>query len=630
MNWSTIDGCFKAYGDDDDTLGLVLRKPTINVNAGKMSARVVISKEIMDHSRDVVVTKGIDLSQHKKFPAVFFIHKRDMPVGAAEDKLNNYTVKMRGDNELIAETYFTQHTLLGEQSFRLVDSGVMKGASIGFVPKQGMITKGINALGQETRTYGGITLFEYSHIPIPDNPDCIVEAVEKGFGGKPLCSELDNCLRPLCHERPVMVVGGFEKPIEPTAEAVEKAWDSDDHPLASEQRYAPGGVHADILHRLQHGSCHLSDLQNLRPSAQLNPMSPMSHPVHRALKEMVTDGVIDEGKDIGQYPDLRGNNEARQNPRFSIVTAGIAKQKGIADWLVKMLPKQQPQDLVQQDIDDGLDVPTDDDIEQTQQQMKPFAQAMHTLHEWAMQGQGIIEDTAAQSEHTEGVAALSGKVSAMIGKVLGTLKAIYDGYMAEHPEQPPLPEMADLDASPDGLDDENLEDDESEDDWDEDAETSDDDSLDDADNDVDTDNDDDMADDWDDDKAKKKKKAALKAWSAYSVDSHRRYTINKAMEHGVKDLAAVMSAKEFIDSILANPKAGVKIKELASQQAESLDLVIKGLTRNQVIFTSASPKQDDDEWGDVLKELTTTRKVRDELVKTIGDQRKQIFKITGK
>lgn len=195
-------------GDDPGgLLGLALSDALPHTNAGKMSCRVVVSTGNVDRSNDVVVTKGIDLADHRRLPVVLLNHNRDYPVGYAEDPMGHYTVRLDGDNRLVAETYFSKSTKIGEQAFRLVETGVLRGASIGFLPVPGSVEKS-HAGG---RLFKAARLCEYSHLVLPDNPEAVVLAVEKGFDRKPLCPELLNILSPLVPERAPVVPSGWEK-----------------------------------------------------------------------------------------------------------------------------------------------------------------------------------------------------------------------------------------------------------------------------------------------------------------------------------------------------------------------------------------------------------------------------------
>lgn len=200
---------YKLHDGDDPLgmMGLTVLDADPSINRGRMSAKVQISRQSPDRSRDIMLADGAILEDHRKNPTVQIQHSRTVPCGRAEDGLRNYTVKKSKDGQgWEGETYFSQSTKIGEQTFRLVEERVLCGASVGFLPVYGQVEKS-HAGGV---LYKQWRLVEYSHVAIPDHPDCLVEVVYKGLGGKPLCDPLLEILRPLCPERRESVVGGWE------------------------------------------------------------------------------------------------------------------------------------------------------------------------------------------------------------------------------------------------------------------------------------------------------------------------------------------------------------------------------------------------------------------------------------
>jgi hypothetical protein len=202
---------YKLHDGDDPhgMMGVMLRDASPHINRGRMSCRVRISRQTPDRSRDVVVSKGGIFLEHQANPVVCLSHNKNYVCGMAESNLGQYTVHVSKDGEGVdAETYFSQHSELGEQSFRLIENKVLRGASIGFLPV-GLVTKS-HAGGN---LYSQWRLVEYSHLPLPDHPDCLVEAVFKGLDNKPLCGPLMDILKPMCPERPESVVSGFQSEV---------------------------------------------------------------------------------------------------------------------------------------------------------------------------------------------------------------------------------------------------------------------------------------------------------------------------------------------------------------------------------------------------------------------------------
>lgn len=160
---------FKLHAGEDPLgmMGCLLRDASPTINRGRMSSKVTISRQSPDHARDVIIAKGAVLKTHQKNPTVQIQHSKTIPCGRAMDALGTYTVKMHADQQgFSGETYFSQHTEIGEQSFRLVENKVLCGASIGFIPIAGRMQKS-HAGGIE---YAEWELIEYSHVAIPEHP----------------------------------------------------------------------------------------------------------------------------------------------------------------------------------------------------------------------------------------------------------------------------------------------------------------------------------------------------------------------------------------------------------------------------------------------------------------------------
>ncbi len=213
------DGVFKLHADGD-IMGRVLKNADMKVNAGKMSATVILTTVDEDRSGDIVIPKGIDLSDHRKNPIALLNHDRNAPIGRFEDKLGNYTVKMRGDKYLVGEVFFNQSSEFAHDVFRAVENKIFTGVSIGFMPKR---VEKRNGRGQ---LYHSSSLVEGSILTIGDNPNAIVEAVNKSLGGgKGYGPELLAILRPLVPAANETVVGGFEAT--PAETVVEKMYGED-------------------------------------------------------------------------------------------------------------------------------------------------------------------------------------------------------------------------------------------------------------------------------------------------------------------------------------------------------------------------------------------------------------------
>jgi phage head maturation protease len=148
---------------------------TLNVDVAKMRVRSVITTVDPDRAGDVVVPTGI--RNHDEFmmnPIVLWAHDRVRvpPVGSCEW----LDVQPR---RIVAETRFAQGVPFAEDLFRLYEQNVLRGWSIGFVPRRARRLP--HADGTASLHVAEWDLLEYSAVPIPENPGALTVALQKGL-----------------------------------------------------------------------------------------------------------------------------------------------------------------------------------------------------------------------------------------------------------------------------------------------------------------------------------------------------------------------------------------------------------------------------------------------------------------
>lgn len=158
---------------------------TLAVNVETLTVRSVISTIDPDRSGDVVIPTGIQNAEDYLLnPVVLWAHNRSQfpPIGMCEW----LDVQPR---RIVAETRFARGVPFAEDVFRLYEQGILRGWSIGFVPRQARReprrdgTSGLRVLTWD--------LLEYSAVPIPENPEAVTVAIEKGLIRDPdLCDWL--------------------------------------------------------------------------------------------------------------------------------------------------------------------------------------------------------------------------------------------------------------------------------------------------------------------------------------------------------------------------------------------------------------------------------------------------------
>lgn len=460
---------YKLHEGDDPNgmMGAMLREASPHINRGRMSAKVIISRETPDRSRDIVVSKGGIFTNHRKIPIACVAHNRNYVAGMAEDPLKNYTVRIKGHDTIEAETYFSQRSELGEQSFRLVEDGVFRGASIGFLPV-GVVTKS-HAGGNH---YAQWELIEYSHLPIPDHPDCIVEAIYKSYSGKALCDPLANILKPMVPERPAMAVSGFASEVtidgrryvaadslptpEPVVIAPPDPPDDDDSDDAEDARR----VFAADTHREHHGWDIVKDdhdgvceyvvrepktrieryrhgkWETVRDWAELHSVPFDSATIIQPVEaKSIRRPVYVPAPRITKTYLQRMRTKAMNPEEDDTLQGGMGSEQPMDDTLP-------PEPAAEPTSDDGtadLDGMTDD--------LKPFAQMCHTAHEQLLQITQGLDAALSDTEHP-GAAKMAAKVKAAVGKALAAVTAAFADYQSAHPDQPDIPGA---EAAPEGM-----------------------------------------------------------------------------------------------------------------------------------------------------------------------------------
>ncbi len=148
---------------------------TLNIDAAKMRIRSVITTIDPDRAGDVVVPTGLkNLDDFMTNPVVLWAHDRVRvpPIGSCEW----IDIQPR---RIVAETRFAQRVPFAENLFSLYEQNVLRGWSIGFVPRK---ARRVPRPDGSTSLYvSEWDLLEYSAVPIPENPGALTVAIQKGL-----------------------------------------------------------------------------------------------------------------------------------------------------------------------------------------------------------------------------------------------------------------------------------------------------------------------------------------------------------------------------------------------------------------------------------------------------------------
>jgi HK97 family phage prohead protease len=136
-----------------------------NTKAPSKSYRFTVSTNTVDRSGDTIDQSAWDLKAYRKNPVVLAFHDASTwPVG----KATKIGVE---SGRLVAEVRFAD-THEGRKAASLVDQGVLKATSVGFRPTKYEHAKGPGRAGG--LDFKGQELMEFSVVPVPANPDCLI------------------------------------------------------------------------------------------------------------------------------------------------------------------------------------------------------------------------------------------------------------------------------------------------------------------------------------------------------------------------------------------------------------------------------------------------------------------------
>ena len=156
-----------------DTIYKILENCEVK-KVGERQYEFTASTADMDRDGEVISVEGWDLKNFKKNPVIMFAHDyRTLPIGKAT-KIGVRDGKLMNVVEFPPEgTYEFADTVQ-----RLVDAGYLKTESVGFIPKKW--EDGDGGEKAPRRTYTKQELLEISIVPVPSNPNALMNAVKEG------------------------------------------------------------------------------------------------------------------------------------------------------------------------------------------------------------------------------------------------------------------------------------------------------------------------------------------------------------------------------------------------------------------------------------------------------------------
>lgn len=151
--------------------------------------KFIISSAAIDRHDDTIRVSGWDLKNYKKNPVVLWGHKQDLPpIGKARKVYK----EGKGEDALLkAITTFLpedfaedNHVKFANMIYKMVMEGFLNSTSVGFRPLELELPEDENR-GFYAVDFKKQELLEYSVVPVPANPEAIIDAKAKGIDTSP-------------------------------------------------------------------------------------------------------------------------------------------------------------------------------------------------------------------------------------------------------------------------------------------------------------------------------------------------------------------------------------------------------------------------------------------------------------
>lgn len=170
---------------DADLVRKGIAQPMESVLPGERAVVRYISTRGIDRDSEILVPEGAVIDEYMKNPVVLFGHNYSMPPHAKAEWVK------ADDRGLQSKTVYAE-TDAGEEMWQLVSGGYLNAASVGFVPLEYVVNGGpgwaetTKKLGRKwdmaPESFAGVNaiynkwlLLEYSDVPIPANPEALVQ-----------------------------------------------------------------------------------------------------------------------------------------------------------------------------------------------------------------------------------------------------------------------------------------------------------------------------------------------------------------------------------------------------------------------------------------------------------------------
>ena len=191
---------FKKHAKEhSDVNNVAVRKHYIaeEVKSSKDLSRGIdftISTGAVDRDRDTIDPNGFDLKAFKKNPVVLFAHDNSKPPIGRATKIRAKDGRLQATAEFMNNDIDTSG--FSDMIFRMLKEGFLKATSVGFMPVDFDF---VETDDFKDPRFGGVDfskveLLEFSVVPVPSNPEALIEARAKGIDTAPLCGWYEEAL----------------------------------------------------------------------------------------------------------------------------------------------------------------------------------------------------------------------------------------------------------------------------------------------------------------------------------------------------------------------------------------------------------------------------------------------------
>lgn len=217
---------------------LFLLEDVQEVAGVERTLQFTISSPVVDRDNDTIDGKGWQIANYLKNPVVLWAHDyKGLPVAKSQrvwledGKLKSITEFASADLYPFADTVY-----------RMVKAGFLNATSVGFAPDDYELDedrRGVNFKKQD--------LLEYSIVPVPSNPEALIEARDAGIETAPLKEWAEATLKALEPEQQTTMMGTLSVEVVTGKAVKEKIADMDGFSASEQKVVTVGAVLSDFM-----------------------------------------------------------------------------------------------------------------------------------------------------------------------------------------------------------------------------------------------------------------------------------------------------------------------------------------------------------------------------------------------